>query len=409
MKILVLNSGSSSIKYRLFDAGDYTVLAMGLLERIAEPGSRLTHHWRGQSGTLQETVYDRQVQNHREGLMLVDAAIAESGILGSCAELFGIGHRVVHGGEVFRGPALIDNSVVDAIRKLAPLAPLHNPPNLMGIEAAIDHMPGVPQVAVFDTSFHQTIPRHAFVYAIPYELYTEHNVRRYGFHGTSHQYVAGMAAGQIGRPLEDLDIITLHLGNGASAAALKGGRSIDTSMGMTPLEGLVMGTRCGDLDPAVQFYLARSTGKSNDELESLLNHESGLYGICGANDMREVRRLADKGDLRAQLAIDMFCYRLKKYIGAYYAVLGRVDAIVFTGGIGENCPYIRKGSCDGLDRLGIMIDDERNQSPAGGIYEIQRAEGPVKLIVIPTNEELAIAKQTVQKISSMNATTKCEL
>jgi len=261
-------------------------------------------------------------------------------------------------------------------------------------------------VAVFDTSYHQTIPQHAFFYALPYELYTEHHVRRYGFHGTSHQYVAGMAAGHIGRPLDALNVITLHLGNGASAAALEGGRSIDTSMGMTPLEGLVMGTRCGDLDPAVQFYLARSTGKSNDELESLLNHESGLYGICGANDMREVRRLADKGDLRAQLAIDMFCYRLKKYIGAYYAVLGRVDAIVFTGGIGENCPYIRKGACDGLERLGIIIDDERNQSPFEGIYEIQHAEGPVKLIVIPTNEELAIAQQTVQKIKEMGVESK---
>ena len=243
MKILVLNSGSSSIKYRLFDARDYTVLAMGLLERIAESGSRLTHHWRGQSGTLQETVYDRQVQNHREGLMLVDTAITESGILGSCAELFGIGHRVVHGGEVFHGPTLIDSSVVDVIRRLAPLAPLHNPPNLMGIEAAIGHMPGVPQVAVFDTSFHQTIPQRAFLYALPYDLYAEHHVRRYGFHGTSHQYVAGMAAGHIGKPPEDLNVITLHLGNGASAAALKGGRSIDTSMGMTPLAGLVMGTR----------------------------------------------------------------------------------------------------------------------------------------------------------------------
>ncbi len=408
MKILVLNSGSSSIKYRLFDARDYTVLAMGLLERIAEPGSRLTHHWRGPSGTLQETVYDRQVLNHREGLMLVDTVIGESGILGSCAELFGIGHRVVHGGEAFHGPTLIDNAVIGAIRDLAPLAPLHNPPNLMGIEAAIEHMPGVPQVAVFDTSFHQTLPQQAFLYALPYEMYTKHYVRRYGFHGTSHQYVAGVAAVHLGRKPEDLNIITLHLGNGASAAALQGGRSMDTSMGMTPLEGLVMGTRCGDLDPAVQFYLARTTGKTNDDLESLLNHESGLLGICGANDMREIRRRAEEGDLKARLAIDIFCYRIKKYIGAYYAVLGRVDAIVFTGGIGENCPYIRKGSCDGLERLGIMIDDDRNQSSGEGTYEIQPPEGPVRVMVIPTNEELAIARQTVQKIGAAGATTKSD-
>jgi acetate kinase len=403
VKVLVLNSGSSSIKYRLFDAMDYSLLAMGLLDRIGEAGSRLSHRRPGPSGEFTETVYDRQIRNHREGLMLVESAIAESGILGSCADLFGVGHRVVHGGEAYHAPTLIDNTVVETIRRLAQLAPLHNPANLAGIEAAIEHMPGVPQVAVFDTSFHQTMAQHAFLYAIPYEMYTRHHVRRYGFHGTSHQYVADRAAGHIGKSLKELNIITLHLGNGASAAAIKGGKSVDTSMGMTPLEGLIMGTRCGDLDPAVPFYIARSTGRSGDELESMLNHESGLHGICGLNDMREIQRLADQGEQKALLAIDMFCYRIKKYIGAYYAALGRVDAIVFTGGIGENAPRIRKGSCEGLERLGIIVDDRKNESTHNGTVEIQKVEGSVRVIVIRTNEELAIAEKTVRKIGETNA------
>ncbi len=402
MKVLVINSGSSSIKYRLFDAKDYSMLAMGLLERIGEPGSRLSHHWRGPTGEFTETVYDRRIQNHREGLMLVDSAIAESGILGSCSELFGVGHRVVHGGETFYEPTVIDAAVVDAIRKLAPLAPLHNPANLMGIEASLEHMPGVPQVAVFDTAFHHKMPPHAFHYALPSDMYAKYHVRRYGFHGTSHEYVAGKVAVHIGKPLEELNIITLHLGNGASASAIRGGRSIDTSMGMTPLEGLVMGTRCGDLDPAVSFYLGRSTGKSGEELESMLNHESGLRGICGLNDMREIQRLADRGETRARLAFDMFCYRVKKYIGAYYAVLGRVDVVVFTGGIGENSPDVRKDSCKGLEGLGIIVDDKRNNSHGDGICEIQKEEGSVRLLVVQTNEELAIARQTMQKIRSLN-------
>jgi acetate kinase len=406
VKVLVLNSGSSSIKYRLFDAVDYSLLAMGLLERIGETGSRLSHHRRGPSGEFTETVYDRRIQNHKEGLMLVESAIAESGIVGSCADLFGVGHRVVHGGEDYHAPTLIDNTVVDTIRRLAPLAPLHNPANLSGIEAAIEHMPGVPQVAVFDTSFHQTMPQRSFLYALPYDMYTKHHVRRYGFHGTSHQYVAERVADHIGKSLEELNLITLHLGNGASAAAIEGGRSVDTSMGMTPLEGLIMGTRCGDLDPAVPFYLGRSTGRSGDELESMLNHGSGLLGICGLNDMREIQRLADEGEPKALLAIDMFCYRLKKYIGAYYAVLGRVDAIIFTGGIGENASRIRKRSCEGLERLGIIVDDRKNESTHEGAIEIQKSEASVRVLVIPTNEELAIAEQTVRKIKEAGAASR---
>lgn len=404
MRVLVINAGSSSIKYQLFNAEDFTVLAAGLLERVGEPDSKLTHHWRTPSGEYQEAVYSRQVQNHRLGLMLVDTALGESGALGSLSDLFGVGHRVVHGGEVFHGPTLIDKTAIDAIRNLIPLAPLHNPANLAGIEASLEHVPHVPQVAVFDTSFHQTMPQHSFLYALPYDLYTEYHVRRYGFHGTSHHYVAQKAAEHMGKPLEGLNIITLHLGNGASAAALKGGRSIDTSMGMTPLEGLIMGTRCGDLDPAIHFYLCRSSGISNDELESMLNHQSGLRGICGANDMREIQRMADQGDTRARIAIDMFCYKVKKYIGAYYAALGRVDAIVFTGGIGENAPWVRKISCEGLERLGILLDDEKNESHSRGVFEFQKAEGSVSLLVVPTNEELEIALQTVKKVLSSGKT-----
>ncbi len=400
MKVVVINSGSSSIKYQLFDARNFAVLSSGLLERIGESEGRLAHRWNEPSGRLRETVYRQEVRDHREGLRLVDKAIGESGILGSLSELFGMGHRVVHGGEIFHGPALIDSAAVEAIRSLAPLAPLHNPANLMGIEASLEHMPGVPQVAVFDTSFHQTMPKHAFLYALPFEFYTKYHVRRYGFHGTSHRYVAEMAARHIGRPLEDLGIITLHLGNGASATAIRGGRSIDTSMGMTPLEGLIMGTRCGDLDPAVGFYLGRRTGKSTDELESLLNHESGLLGICGINDMREIQSLAEKGDPKAELAIDMFCYRITKYIGAYFAALGGADAIVFTGGIGQNCALIRKRACEGLERMGIMVDDDKNERTSEGIFEIQGPGGVVKLLVIPTDEELAIARQTVQRITA---------
>jgi len=405
MRVLVINSGSSSIKYQLFNARDFTVMAGGLLERVGAADSRLTHRWRSRSGEYQETVYDRQVRNHREGLMLVDAALEETGTSGSLSELFGVGHRVVHGGEAFHGPTLIDSTAIDAIRSLIPLAPLHNPANLAGIEAALEHMPRVPQVAVFDTSFHQTMPQHSFLYGLPYELYTDHSVRRYGFHGTSHHYVAQKAAEQIEKPLEELNIITLHLGNGASAAAIKSGRSVDTSMGMTPLEGLIMGTRCGDIDPAIHFYLSRSSGTSAADLESLLNHKSGLQGICGANDMRDIQRMADNGDTKARLAIDMFCYRVRKYIGAYYAVLGGVDAIIFTGGIGENSSLVRKISCEGLESLGILLDDRKNESVSGEVGEIQKAEGRVRLLVVRTNEELEIARQTVKTILSRGNTT----
>jgi acetate kinase len=305
---------------------------------------------------------------------------------------------VVHGGERFKEPAIIDDRTLEAIRQLIPLAPLHNPANLTGIEVMRELLPDVPQVAVFDTAFHQTMQPKAFLYALPYAFYRSYGVRRYGFHGTSHQYVAREAARHLARPLATLNLITLHLGNGASATAIERGKSIDTSMGLTPLEGLIMGTRCGDLDPAVPFYLAGKTGKPYDEIEGVLNRESGLKGICGVNDMREIQSRALGNDEQAELALGMFCYRVKKYIGAYCAALGSVDAIVFTGGIGENSALVRSRSCEGLSGLGISLDERANHVVAGGITEIQAGEGRVKILVVPTDEEREIAQQTVETI-----------
>jgi len=400
MKVLVINSGSSSIKYRLFDMTNGAELATGDVQRIGEPEGLHAHRVLGSDGKLDETVSTQGVASHREGLERIVAVMGASGAVRDPSELFGIGHRVVHGGEAFREPTLIDRNVLERIRAMVPLAPLHNPANIMGIEVSLQVSPQVPQVAVFDTAFHQAMPPHAYHYALPFRTYSEHHVRRYGFHGTSHRYVAKQAASHLGRPLESLNLITLHLGNGASAAAVRGGRSVDTSMGMTPLEGLIMGTRCGDIDPAIHFYLGTTMGMSSQELESLLNKESGLKGICGANDMREVHRLADSGDERAQLALDMYCYRIKKYIGAYCAVLGQVDAIIFTGGIGENDPWVRERACEGLSSLGIMVDGHRNSQGGAGTFAIQNPEGTVDLLVIPTNEELEIALQTVARIQA---------
>lgn len=381
MKVLVLNSGSSSIKYRLFRMESMAVLCTGVVDRIGEPGAS-------------------PVRDHREGFLRVMSVLSDSGAIREAADLYGIGHRVVHGGDRFREPARVDAGVLEAIRERIPFAPLHNPGNLQGIEVALAMCPGVPQVAVFDTSFHQTMPPHAFHYALPHDLCIAHRVRRYGFHGTSHAHVARRAADLLGKPPGSLNLITLHLGNGASAAAIREGKSVDTSMGMTPLEGLIMGTRCGDLDPAVPFFLGNATGKRPDELLALLNEESGLKGICGANDLREVHRKAAAGDPSASLAIDMFCYRVKKYIGAYSAVLGRVDALVFTGGIGENDAEVRRLACEGLSLLGIALDEARNGSPSSVPREIQREGMPVKVLVVPTDEELEIALQTLACIRS---------
>ena len=400
MKILVLNSGSSSIKYRLFDMNAKTVLASGLIEQIGEPQSRLTHKTRNERGKMDEIVKTETVADHLAGFQLIDNTFRESGALRNTKELAGIGHRVVHGGEAFKKTTLIDKTVIDTIHQLSALAPLHNPANLMGIEVAMQSAPHVPQVAVFDTAFHQSLPEHAYRYAIPHDLYKAHQVRRYGFHGTSHSYVAKQAAKMMNRPLNTLNLITLHLGNGASAAAIKDGKSIDTSMGMTPLEGLIMGTRCGDIDPAIVFYLKRKTGLTRDEVETLLNKNSGLKGICDIIDMREIIQSAQAGDSRAQLAIDMVCYRIKKYIGAYYAVLGRVDALIFTAGIGEKSALIRERACQGLTHLSVEVDPLKNSSPSKNAFEIQTQNSTTKILVIPTNEELEIAQETVVCIQS---------
>jgi acetate kinase len=397
--ILVVNSGSSSVKYQFFRTGTYEVVASGVLERIGESVSSLKHRWMNEEGSYDEVKETRHVPDHRKGFDWIVEVNEKTESTADRGELCGIGHRVVHGGEVFHEPTLIDGKVAAAIREMVPLAPLHNPANLVGIEVALERRPEVPQVAVFDTAFHQSMPARAFHYALPRELYTEHHVRRYGFHGTSHHHVAKKAAEYLERPLESLNLITLHLGNGASAAAIKAGRSVDTSMGMTPLEGLIMGTRCGDLDPAIHFYISRAAGRSNEELEVMLNKDSGLKGICGANDMREIMGLAGEGDAQAQLAIDMYCYRIKKYIGAYSAVLGQVDAIVFTGGIGENAAVVRRQCCEDIECLGIVIDNYKNESLSGDSFEIQADKSSVKILVIPTNEELEIAQQTYELIS----------
>lgn len=399
MRVIVVNAGSSSIKYKVFALQDRNILMEGMLERIGTREACLKHHRLTVSDDWEEIIETRPIANHSEGLeFILDVAGRFPTTRGAPGEFFGFGHRVVHGGEVFRKPVIIDDESIRQIKDLIPFAPLHNPANVVAIEALRELRPDVPNVAVFDTAFHQSMPPKAFHYALPREFYRMHHVRRYGFHGSSHQYVAKEASRYLGIPEERLNLITLHLGNGASAAALQGGKSIDTSMGLTPLEGLIMGTRCGDLDPAVHFYLSRKTGKPFEAIEDILNKESGLKGICGMNDMREIQRCAEDGDAQAEFAIEMFCYRIKKYIGSYYAVLGRVDAIIFTGGIGENSARVRKESCEGLTALGISLDDHRNEEASFGVLEIQSEESGVKILVIPTDEEREIARQTIHTI-----------
>lgn len=398
-QILVINSGSSSIKYDLFDVDAGAVLESGLLERIGEEECCLT---RTTGDTQQETASRSvAVADHAQGMELIGKAIAQNEAFRGGECLVGIGHRVVHGGEEFVGPTLIDPSFIESIRELSSLAPLHNPANLLGIEVVRDAFPDVPQVAVFDTAFHHTIPPYAYRYAIPQVYYDQFRVRRYGFHGTSYDYVSKQVAKYLGQPLESLSLIVFHLGNGASAAAIRGGKCIDTSMGMTPLEGLMMGTRSGDLDPAILVHLGTAAGLSLEELDALLNKESGLLGVCGESDMREVLRLAGSGDQSAELAVEMFCYRIKKYLGAYTAILGGLDAVVFTAGIGENAAEIRLRSLSGLAHLGIVIDPERNSSRSSDVRQIQTDESPVKVLVVPTDESLEIAIQTLSIVESM--------
>ena len=380
MLVLVINSGSSSLKYQVRDVAAGSVLTEGLIEKIGM----------GNGGEGDGEI--EGPRDHAEALEQVDAAIHQ--VLGD-RTLDAVGHRVVHGGDRFAEPTLIDDEVVAAVSELVPLAPLHNPGNLKGIEVCRRLFPGVPHVAVFDTAFHQTMPPVAFTYAVPAAWREDHRIRRYGFHGTSHQFVARAAARQLERDPDDTNLVVLHLGNGASAAAVRGGVSVDTSMGLTPLEGLVMGTRSGDLDPAIHAHLHRQLGWSLDDIDHALNHESGLKGLCGHNDSREVEELRAQGDAAAALAFDVFCYRIRKYVGAYYAVLGRVDAVVFTAGIGERSPETRAASLAGLGHLGIEVDGMRNTGPISGPTVISPADSEVAVLVVPTDEEWEIARQAL--------------
>lgn len=388
MKILVLNAGSSSIKYSLFAMSDHRTLLTGIIERIGE--SLALHRYRVTGNDTQTD--ERPINNHQQALQEIFSALKASGAIKN-GELACIGHRVVHGGELFKQPVLINAQVIQQIASMIPLAPLHNPANLLGIQEALQQMGGIPQVAVFDTAFHHSLPDYAYRYALPNSLYKEQGVRRYGFHGTSHYYVAKQAAQYLGKPLDELNLITLHLGNGASVTAIENGRSVDTSMGMTPLEGLMMGTRCGDIDPALHFYLSRTLNMSMDDIENLLNKNSGCKGVCGENDMRSIHQMSEAGDENARLALAMYAYRIKKYIGAYFAVLGHVDALVFTGGIGENDAWLRQQCCAGLTAFGIKIDSDKNQNPTRPCGEISSSPATVKVLVTITQEELEIAIQ----------------
>jgi acetate kinase len=392
VKVLVLNCGSSSIKLKLFDMPAGTVLAKGAVARIGESMGEVKLNGPSGSASFEEPIPDHETGLRRAIALLTDGDAAP---LADVAEIEAVGHRVVHGGERFTKTTLIDDEVVAAIEDHVALAPLHNPPNLLGIRVARDLLPGVPQVGVFDTAFHQTMEPHAYLYALPQRLYTEDRIRKYGFHGTSHRYVTERAVEILGKASDETNLITCHLGNGGSVAAIRGGRSADTSMGLTPLEGLVMGTRSGDIDPAIIFHLAGAKGMTISDIDRLLNKQSGLLGLSGkSNDVRELMELREQGDEGARRALDIFCYQIKKYIGAYMAVLGRVDAIVFTGGIGENQPMVRAAACADMAPLGVEIDAEKNEATHGEEARIGVPGRATEVLVAPTDEEKLIASDT---------------
>lgn len=393
MKILVINCGSSSLKYQFLDMDNESVLAKGLVERIGIEGSVLKHEKTG----MDKEVINADIKDHEIALKLVmDALVNEKyGAIKDLSEIDAVGHRVVHGGESFAKSVLIDENVMKGIKDCIDLAPLHNPPNIIGIRACQKLLPNVKMVAVFDTAFHQTMPESSYIYAIPYEYYEKYRIRRYGFHGTSHLFVSERAAQIMGKNKEDLNIITCHLGNGASVSAIKGGKCIDTSMGLTPLEGLIMGTRSGDMDPAIVTFLMEKEGLSAKEVDNMLNKKSGVLGISGvSSDFRDIEEEAEKGNKKAQLALDMFHTRVKKYIGAYAAQLGHVDALVFTAGLGENSAESREEICKNMDFLGIEIDTNVNKV-RGKETLISTENSKIKVYIIPTNEELVIARDTL--------------
>jgi acetate kinase len=393
MKVLVVNSGSSSVKYHLYQLPQTEVLARGMVDRIGQEDAELNHFYNGKTHTIEVKAEDVAAAME---LILQTHVSDEVGVLQEISEIEAVGHRVVHGGEEFTGSVIIDDNVIASIEKYADLAPLHNPPNLAGIRAAQHHLPDATQVACFDTAFHATIPKIAYMYALPYELYEKYGIRRYGFHGISHRYVARRAAAMMGKGKYDINAITCHLGNGCSITAVKNGHSVDTSMGLTPLEGVPMGTRSGDLDPAILFYLEEK-GYDVKTLKTLCNKQSGLLGLSGvSNDMRDLEEAAEKGNERAELAIDVFCYRIKKYIGAYAAVLDTVDAVVFTGGIGENAVLMREKICDAVRQIGLELDRKANAAAVGTEAEVSTKDSDVRVFVIPTNEQVAIANDTYE-------------
>ncbi|MGV3640020.1 MAG: acetate/propionate family kinase [Adhaeribacter sp.] len=390
MNIFVVNSGSSSIKYQLFRMPSENPVCSGLVERIGLEKGLVTHKV-FREGKEEITRREAELPDHEGGLKIVRDLLRETGVIHNPEEIDVVGHRVVHGGEKFPATTLIGAEVKAEIRKLFPLAPLHNPANLMGIEVAEKIFTRARQVAVFDTAFHQSMPEQAYRFALPENLYRDAGIRAYGFHGTSHCYVSGQACRYLEKP--DAKLITIHLGNGCSMAAVHQGRSLDTSMGFGPLSGLVMGTRSGDLDPSVIFHLINQLGYDPDQVSTLLNKRSGMLGLTGYSDMRDIHAALVQGDPAARLAYDLYAYRIKKYIGAYVAVLNGVDALVFTAGVGENDAFVRRLACQGLDYLGVAVADDRNNAPGKGLREINRAGARVKVLVIPTNEELEIANE----------------
>lgn len=394
MKVLVINCGSSSLKYQLIDMTNEEALAQGLVERIGIEGSILTQKVEGR----EKYIIEQPMKDHQEAISLVLNALVgeEHGVIADMSEISAVGHRVVHGGENYAESVLIDEEVMAALEECVKLAPLHNPPNITGINACKALMPNTPMVAVFDTAFHQSMPDKAYMYALPYELYEKHGVRRYGMHGTSHRFVSAKVAELMGKSMEDLKIITCHLGNGASCAAVKNGKSVDTSMGFTPLEGLVMGTRCGDIDPAIVPFVMKAENLSAQEVDTLMNKKSGVLGLSGvSSDFRDIEKAESEGNDRARLALDVFYYRVRKYIGAYAAAMGGVDCVVFTAGLGENSIDARKIICEELGFLGMKIDEEKN-NVRGKATLISTEDSAVKVFVVPTNEELMIARDTME-------------
>lgn len=397
MKILALNCGSSSAKYQLYDWDTKQVLGKGLVEKVVVDDGKAAYI-KHKAGEQPYVTIEKACPTHKEALQLIFDTLVDPkvGIIKSIEEIDAIGHRVVHGGMQFARSVLINEEVIAKLQENIPLAPLHNPANIQGIRAAQALMPNLPHIAVFDTAFHQTMPDYAYLYGVPYEWYEKYAVRRYGFHGTSHLYVSKRAAVLLGKPYNECNIITMHIGNGVSHAAIKNGVCVDTSMGMTPLEGSIMGTRSGDMDPAIIPFICRMENKTVDQVETILNKESGLKGITGKyTDRRDIEQAAKAGDEKCKLAQEMEAYRLKKYIGAYYAVLGRVDAIVFTAGVGENSPIIREKACSDLESMGICLDKEVNATARGKEILISTPESKVKVFVIPTNEELVFIEDVV--------------